>query len=75
MQKNQTNHVEIVVNGEPREVPAGLTVATLLAHLGVDGGRVAVELNREIVRKTAWADAPVEAGARIEIVQFVGGGL
>jgi sulfur carrier protein len=74
MQKNQTNHVEIVVNGEAKEVPAGLTVAGLLAHLSVDGGRVAVELNREIVRKAAWTEAKVEAGAKVEIVQFVGGG-
>jgi sulfur carrier protein len=75
MQENQTNPVEIVVNGEPKAVPGGLTVAALLAHLGVDGGRVAVELNREIVRKPAWGETRVEAGANVEIVQFVGGGL
>ena len=75
MRENQTNLVEIVVNGEPRAVPGGMTVAGLLGHLGVDGGRVAVELNREIVRKAAWAETPVEAGAKVEIVMFVGGGL
>ncbi len=74
MQKNQTNTIEIVLNGETRGVPAGLTVAGLLAELGVEGGRVAVELNREIVRKTAWEATPVAAGAKVEIVQFVGGG-
>ena len=74
MQKNQTNTIEIVLNGEPRGVPAGLTVAGLLAELGVDGGRVAVELNREIVRKGDWGSTEVEAGAKVEIVQFVGGG-
>jgi sulfur carrier protein len=74
MQKNQTNLIEIVVNGEARDVPAGLTVAGLLGHLGVNGERVAVELNREIVRKTAWAATEVGAGAKVEIVQFVGGG-
>jgi thiamine biosynthesis protein ThiS len=74
MNENLTNLVEIVVNGEAAAVPAGLTVAGLLGHLGVDGGRVAVELNREIVRKAAWAETTVEAGAKVEIVQFVGGG-
>ena len=74
MQKNQTNLIEIVLNGEARGVSAGLTVAGLLAELGVEGGRVAVELNREIVRKTAWEATRVEAGAAVEIVQFVGGG-
>ncbi len=63
------------MNGEPAAVPEGLTVLGLLGHLGVDGGRVAVELNREIVRKAAWAETMVEAGAKVEIVQFVGGGL
>jgi len=74
MQKNQTNTIEIFVNGEPREVPAGLTVSGLLVFLGVEGGRVAVELNREITRKADWAATEVAAGAEVEIVQFVGGG-
>ena len=74
MNENLTNLVEIVVNGEPAAVPAGLTVAGLLGHLGVDGGRMAVELNREIVRKAVWAETTVEPGAKVEIVQFVGGG-
>ena len=47
MQKNQTNTIEIFVNGEPREVPAGLTVSGLLVFLGVEGGRVAVEVGAE----------------------------
>ena len=74
MPENQTNPIEIIVNGEPRSVPPGLTVAALLAHLGVEAGRVAVELNHQIVRKPAWTETRVEAGARVEIVQFVGGG-
>ena len=46
---------------------------TLLA-LGVLPDRVAVEKNREIISRTRWAETPVEAGAQLEIVQFVGGG-
>ena len=66
--------IPIVLNGEPRQVPEGLTVAALLAHLGVAGDKVAVELNRAIVRRTEWSDTAVAAGAALEVVQFVGGG-
>ncbi|QOY92083.1 sulfur carrier protein ThiS [Paludibaculum fermentans] len=64
----------IKVNGEDRIVPAGLNIRQLLAHLGLDSGRVAVELNREIVRKPDWESTAVESGASLEIVTFVGGG-
>jgi thiamine biosynthesis protein ThiS len=66
--------IEIVVNGEPRAVPANQRLPDLLRFLDVDPSRVALELNRGIVRKSAWADTIVEAGAHLEIVQFVGGG-
>ena len=64
----------IEVNGEAREIPVGLNVRGLLDFLKVDAGRVAVELNREIVRKADWDGAMVEAGATVEVVMFVGGG-
>lgn len=66
--------IDIRLNGEPREVPGGLNVRTLLLHLGVDASRVAVELNRRIVRKDQWDETPVEVGAQVEVVEFVGGG-
>ncbi len=66
--------VEIVVNGEPRQVPEGLSVDRLLVFLEVDPGRVAVERNREIVRKAEWAATVIEAGDALEVVWFVGGG-
>lgn len=52
----------------------GLNVLALLAELGITPDRVAVELNREIVRQPRWEETPIEAGAQLEIVQFVGGG-
>ncbi len=55
-------------------MPAGLTVSSLLEHLQVDSGRVAVELNRTLVRKRDWPQTPVEANALVEVVHFVGGG-
>ncbi|MEO5925896.1 MAG: sulfur carrier protein ThiS [Bryobacteraceae bacterium] len=66
--------VEIVVNGEPKRVPEGLSLEGLLAFLEVDPSRVAVERNREIVRKTEWAGTMVSAGDQLEVVWFVGGG-
>jgi len=66
--------VEIVVNGDPRIVPEGSTIASLLHGLSLPATRVAVERNREIVRKTEYAAVPLRAGDRIEIVTFVGGG-
>ena len=74
MESAETKTIEVVVNGEPKRVPEGLDVARLLAWLAVDPSRVAVELNREIVRKMQWNSTPVQDGARIEIVWFVGGG-
>jgi thiamine biosynthesis protein ThiS len=66
--------VTIKINGEEREFPAGLSLVELLQSLGLEPSRVAVELNREIVRREAWAGTRIRAGARLEIVQFVGGG-
>jgi sulfur carrier protein len=74
MSSEQTSTIEIVVNGAARQVPDGLAVRELLEHIQVDPSRVAVELNREIVRKTDWEAVRVHAGAELEIVQFVGGG-
>jgi sulfur carrier protein len=66
--------ISVTVNGEPREIPTGLSVRALLSHLEIPTDRVAVELNREIVRQTQWDATAVEAGAALEIVHFVGGG-
>lgn len=53
---------------------AGLNIRALLDELGLDPGRVAVEMNRRLVRKAEWGTSTVEAGAALEIVTFVGGG-
>ena len=66
--------VTIQLNGDPYDLPAPLTLAELLARLDVDPRRVAVERNRLVVKRDAYAATPVEAGDQIEIVNFVGGG-
>jgi len=69
-----TAAVQVEINGEAREVPAGLTVTTLLHVLGLHAGRVAIERNREILPRSQWEATPVQPGDRYEIVHFVGGG-
>jgi thiazole synthase len=66
--------ISIVVNGEPRAAKPGAMVVDLLVTLGLDSARVAIERNREILPRPAWAQTPVEPGDHYEIVQFVGGG-
>lgn len=66
--------MNIEVNGEPREVPAGTTVRALLETLGLGDTRVAVERNQEIVPRARHAATEVADGDRLEIVHFVGGG-
>ena len=66
--------IEVHLNGKLREVPSGLSVQGLLEHLGLEPGLVVVERNREILSREEYAGARVEAGDRLEIVHFVGGG-
>lgn len=70
----ETRTIQILVNGEAKTVPQGLQVAQLLEFLTIDSTRIAVELNRSIIRKQDWAATSVEEGAQLEIVWFVGGG-
>jgi len=62
------------INGEARDFPSPLSLASLLEQLGMKQDRVAVELNREIVSRQQWAATNLSDGDRLEIVQFVGGG-
>ncbi|NDQ56602.1 MAG: sulfur carrier protein ThiS [Acidipila sp.] len=66
--------MKILLNGEHREVPEGLTVTGLLAHLAIPAGRIAIERNLDILQRDKWASTTVAAGDRFEVVHFVGGG-
>jgi sulfur carrier protein len=66
--------MKLQINGEERELADGLTLAALVEQLGMKPDRVAVELNREIVRRERWPQTRLQTGDRLEIVQFVGGG-
>jgi thiamine biosynthesis protein ThiS len=64
----------IFINGEARELDDGLTVASMLEALRLPKQRVAIELNRRVVRKQEWESTAVSDNDRIEVVHFVGGG-
>ena len=71
---SQPDTLQVRINGEPRCVAAGSTIAALVAEIGLDPARVAVERNLEIVPRSTLADVAVAEGDAFEIVHFVGGG-
>ena len=66
--------MRVEINGQNRDVPERLHLAGLLEHLALPARRVAVELNREVIRRSDWTNRTVREGDKIEIVHFVGGG-
>lgn len=66
--------IDVTVNGEPRHLDSGTSVAALLAQMALAGKRVAVERNGEIVPKGRHAETVLATGDRLEIVAAVGGG-
>ncbi len=66
--------MRVTINGEGKDVPEGLSIRSLLDHLGVRGERVAVEYNLGVLPRERWDATPVQQDDRIEIVHFVGGG-
>jgi thiamine biosynthesis protein ThiS len=66
--------LRIQVNGEFRELPDELTLDALVRQLALAPERLAIELNREVVRRARWAETMLRDGDQVEIVHFVGGG-
>jgi sulfur carrier protein len=66
--------IQITVNGEPRSVAPDLTAAQLIDLLELGGRRLAMEINREILPRSRYAEHRLNHGDRIEIVQAIGGG-
>lgn len=66
--------IEITINGEPRTLDRAVSVERLLDDLGLDKAKVALERNLEIVAKSRYPEIMLEAGDRLEIVHFIGGG-
>ena len=66
--------MQLYVNGDPRDLPAGATVATLVEMLSLGGGRIAVEVNEELVPRSTYGERMLDEGDRVEIVHAIGGG-
>lgn len=66
--------MEIIVNGQPRQVAEETSVAELLIELGMNVRHVAVELNLELVPRAQHGDRRLQPGDRLEVVTLVGGG-
>ncbi len=66
--------MNVTINGERRDVPAPITLQQLLGELGLDGRKVAIERNREIVPKSTYERVDLADGDKLEIVHFIGGG-
>ncbi|MCW8901790.1 MAG: sulfur carrier protein ThiS [Gammaproteobacteria bacterium] len=66
--------MEIIVNGEQREVSDGLTAAQLVDDMAITGKRIAMEVNLEIVPRSTYAEYIFKSGDKVEIVHAVGGG-
>ena len=71
---NMSDGLRIMVNGESRDLAAPVTVAALLQLIGLDTRKVAVERNEEIVPRSVYSQTWLEAGDKLEIVHFIGGG-
>jgi sulfur carrier protein len=66
--------MQIILNGTPREVPDNLSAAELIGSLGLGDRRLAVEINQEIIPRSAFETHWLCAGDRVEIVHAIGGG-
>jgi len=66
--------LRVELNGEPQELAEGTTLLSLIERLALAPERVAVELNREVVRRADWPATRLSDGDRVEVVHFVGGG-
>ncbi|MCI5045892.1 MAG: sulfur carrier protein ThiS [Aquisalinus sp.] len=66
--------IQVSVNGKNREISDGCSVSALLTALELKPVKIAIELNREIVPKSAFDSTVLKSGDQLEIVQFVGGG-
>ena len=66
--------MRVYINGESKAVQGTPTLAELITQLDLPAARIAVELNREVVRRSDWGNTIVHEDDRIEIVHFVGGG-
>ncbi len=66
--------MKVFVNGETKEIASELSLSELLKHFSLPDERIAIELNKEVVRKKDWETIKINDADKIEIIHFVGGG-
>jgi thiamine biosynthesis protein ThiS len=66
--------MNITINGEKKEIPTKVNLSELLENLSLPSERIAIELNKTVVRKKDWENIQINDADKIEIVHFVGGG-
>jgi thiamine biosynthesis protein ThiS len=66
--------MKVFINGEKRDIPNEVNLSELLKNLSLPSERIAIELNKEVVRKKDWENVRVADADKIEIIHFVGGG-
>lgn len=66
--------MNVIINGEIKKISGGLSLNQLLRQLSLPDERIAVELNKEVIRKKDWEMIKINDADRIEIIHFVGGG-
>ena len=66
--------MNIIVNGEKKVIPGEIDLEALLDHLSLPQQRIAIELNKEVVRRKDWQNTKLSEADKIEVVHFVGGG-
>jgi len=67
--------MHLIINGEDHDdLPDGLTVATLIAHLGLPERKIAIERNLEVIPKSTFGDVKLDNHDKLEIIHFIGGG-
>ncbi len=66
--------MNILLNGQPLEIPDDFTLANLVESRGLSGRRLAVEVNREVVPRSRYPQHPLNPNDRVEIVHAIGGG-
>ena len=66
--------MKISVNGEIKELPEGISVRELIERLSLPPRRMAIEVNKQVIRKQDWSELTIRDNDHVEIVHFVGGG-
>lgn len=67
-------HIQVRINGSSRPIDASTSVADLVEQLDLQGKRIAIELNQQILQRSRYAETRLKDGDRLEIVGAIGGG-